>query len=310
MIYPHPPIVISVNTWLMTLLTAILHITAILALVSYIYESAFFKDLLYTPLFMRPSMTKDVKSIVKRVNEYDATPRRPAFKIGSIIEEEDDFVPHIITETTDSRGHRVVKHTFGTYEILEVYELFSPEECEHMIHIANKKGLEVSGVWSYDENVESVVDMDSRISHQTWLEDSDDPLVKMFADYTAELTELPVENQEYTQVVMYNVGGKYLEHFDACLDGGSSYCDHSNGEAGERWATFIVYLNDEFEGGNTEFTRLGLSVKPERGKGLLFWNTDENQKILQESEHKGAEILEGKKWIATKWCHFGPFTAK
>ena len=306
-----PIIVIPANMCLMSLLTVILHVTAIFALVSYIYDSALFKDILHIfPTtqrgLSRDSVTDELKGLVKRPKDYEAP--RPSFKIGSIIEENDDLVSHLVTETTDSRGHRVVKHTFGTYEILEVYELFSPEECEHMIHIANKKGLEVSGVSSYDENVESVIDMDSRISHQTWLDDSVDPLMTMFADYTAELTELPVENQEQTQVVMYNVGGKFLDHYDACLDDGSTYCDHSNGDAGERWSTFIVYLNDEFEGGNTEFPKLGFSVKPERGKGLLFWNTDENQKILQESEHRGAEILEGKKWIATKWCHFGPFT--
>lgn len=303
-------IIIPVSISFVDILTSITLLLIIFALARYIYTNISWKDF-GNISFTHPRLIEDLKGLTHKAKGYI----KPRFHIGPVIEESEtinnDVVPHIITEETDSSGHRIVKHTFGTYEVLEIYDLFTKEECDHFIQVANKKGLHVSEVTSYDEKVDGVVDKEHRISHQVWLEDTDDPVVGAFADHAAQITGLPVENQEATQVVMYDVGGKFLDHYDACVSDGTSYCDHTTeGESGERWATFILYLNDEFEGGETEFTRLGFSVKPEIGKGLLFWNTDDKQEILEESEHKGSPIIKGKKWIATKWCHFGPYISR
>jgi hypothetical protein len=55
----------------------------------------------------------------------------------------------------------------------------------------------------------------------------------------------------------------------------------------------IIYLNDDFEGGETEFPELKLKIKPVKGKGILFHNTDDNQVIHKKSIHKGNEVLGG-----------------
>ncbi len=39
----------------------------------------------------------------------------------------------------------------------------------------------------------------------------------------------------------------------------------------QRQATLLVYLNDVHEGGMTHFDRLGVSIKPQCGKALLFF---------------------------------------
>jgi hypothetical protein len=317
-------IVIPVSISFVGILTSIVLCILLFIVPLYIYESIEW-DKLDSITFINPTLVEDFKTLIKRIKKRahgvylrtTGSARRyynKHFHIGPVIGGSNntinDVVPHIITEETDSSGHRIVKHTFGTYEVLEIYDIFTKEECDHFIQVANKKGLHESEVTSYDEKVDGVVDKEHRISHQVWLEDTDDPVVGAFASHAAQITGLPVENQESTQVVMYDVGGKFLDHYDACVSDGTSYCDHTTeGESGERWATFILYLNDEFEGGETEFTRLGFSVKPEIGKGLLFWNTDDKQEILEESEHKGSPIIKGKKWIATKWCHFGPYTS-
>jgi hypothetical protein len=302
-------IVIPVSISFVDILTSITLVLIIVALAHYIYTNVSWENL-GNISFTNAKLVEDFKGVFRKVKQY----KKPQFHIGPIIEESEtsnnDIVPHIITEETDSSGHRIVKHTFGSYEVLEIYDIFTKEECDRMIHLANKKGLHISEVTSYDEQVDGVVDKEHRLSHQVWLNDNDDPVVGAFANHAASITGLPVENQEETQVVMYDVGGKFLDHYDACVSDGTSYCDHTTeGESGERWATFILYLNDDFEGGETEFTRLGFSVKPEIGKGLLFWNTDDKQEILEESEHKGSPIIKGKKWIATKWCHFGRYSA-
>jgi len=302
-------IVIPVSISFVDILTSITLLLIIVALSHYIYTNVSWEHL-GDISFTNATLVEDFKGVFRKVKQY----KKPQFHIGPVIEESEtsdsDIVPHIITEETDSSGNRIVKHTFGSYEVLEIYDIFTKEECDRMIHVANKKGLHISEVTSYDEQVDGVIDKEHRLSHQAWLQDDDDPVFSAFANYAASITGLPVENQEETQVVMYDVGGKFLDHYDACIEDGTSYCDHTtDGESGERWATFILYLNDDFEGGETEFTRLGFSVKPEIGKGLLFWNTDDKQEILEESEHKGSPIIKGKKWIATKWCHFGRYSS-
>ena len=37
--------------------------------------------------------------------------------------------------------------------------------------------------------------------------------------------------------------------------------------------TFLIYLNDDYEGGEIEFTELGIKIKPEAGSALIFPTT-------------------------------------
>jgi len=231
------------------------------------------------------------------------TETRMEFTVEDIIDDSIEMDAYTVTEAVDSKGRRVIKHRFGEYELQEIYGIFTEEECDKMIAIGKKKGMEPSHVSSYDK-YNTKLDRSSRISSQAWAPDDYDPLTKAFAERTVEITSLPIENQEEVQIASYQVGGKFESHFDACREGkGSHYCKEQNGNAGDRTATLLVYLNDDFEGGQTIFTDVDFTVKPEKGKGILFYNIDENEKPLPKSLHKGAEVLGGEKWIATKWVH-------
>lgn len=50
--------------------------------------------------------------------------------------------------------------------------------------------------------------------------------------------------------------------------------------------TLLVHLNDDFDGGETEFTRR--TVDPERAAALVFHH---------QIEHAGAEVLSGVKYV-------------
>ena len=43
-----------------------------------------------------------------------------------------------------------------------------------------------------------------------------------------------------------------------------------SGLAEPRVASFVLYLNDDFKGGETHFDKLGIKVKPQKGTGILF----------------------------------------
>lgn len=187
------------------------------------------------------------------------------------------------------------------FQILYEFPNFlTPEECDHIIGLATPK-LSSSKVYSQNDDVVSDHD---RVSQQAWIKDFEDPVVTKIAKRTSQLLNLPMRNAEDLQVVRYECGGFFREHYDAC-NGSEEFCSRMNGSAGPRYATFLIYLNDDFEGGETAFPKLGnLLVKPQKGKGVLFFGTSRTgQSLLEESLHSGMPVLKGTKWICNKWFH-------
>ena len=69
----------------------------------------------------------------------------------------------------------------------------------------------------------------------------------------------------------YEIGEKFLEHFDWFNpESDPSYL------TGQRIWTSMVYLNDDFEGGNTRFINLDINIKPKKGTAIIWANIDEN----------------------------------
>jgi predicted 2-oxoglutarate/Fe(II)-dependent dioxygenase YbiX len=81
----------------------------------------------------------------------------------------------------------------------------------------------------------------------------------------------------------YEVEQKFAPHYDGCF---------RRSDAEESLFTFMIYLNDDFAGGETNFYLengwLRLSVKPEKGKALVFWHAQ---------LHEGAAVRQGCKYV-------------
>jgi len=180
------------------------------------------------------------------------------------------------------------------YDIQEISNFLTPEECNKIIELSNGK-LFPSKVYSQNEDLLS---NNSRISQQCWLTD-DNPFIKDISDRVTKFTNT-TGKQEQLQVVNYPKGGFFSPHYDAC-EGDDSYCSRMNGSDGPRLLTVLFYLNDNFEGGETVFPKINKSVKPEKGKAVIFKNVDENGVIITQALHGGEPIKSGEKWIANKW---------
>lgn len=208
------------------------------------------------------------------------------------------------TESHIKHGN-IEKHTYGDYEVLEIRDILTKDQCKRLMEIAEKQGMTPSEVIDYGAKGDRATNTGFRKSVQAWLKDSTDPLTMRLAEYTEKMTGYPRANQEMVQIVKYDEGGQFIQHYDACDHVDQEYCARVNHWAGHRRATLLIYLNDDFEGGETEFTKLGLKIKPEAGKGILFWSTKEDDKIIEKSMHQGHPVKNGNKWIATKWTHPG-----
>ena len=103
------------------------------------------------------------------------------------------------------------------------------------------------------------------------------------------------------QVVKYKPNGYYKPHYDASCDD-KKECVEFEKNGGQRLITMLIYLNDDFTGGYTDFPNLKQKYTAEAKQGLLFYSLQkEGNKCHPLSLHAGTEIKEGTKYIANIW---------
>ena len=69
----------------------------------------------------------------------------------------------------------------------------------------------------------------------------------------------------------------------------------------------MIYLNDDFEGGETHFPSLNLVVKPKKGKLVIWDNVNEDGSLDFNSLHAGLPVKKGFKYIAVIWIRENKF---
>jgi prolyl 4-hydroxylase len=119
---------------------------------------------------------------------------------------------------------------------------------------------------------------------------AESPAIHALCRRLAEASETHVKQGEPLQVLRYRPGQEYRAHFDAI-----SETDN------QRVLTFLIYLNEDFEGGETEFMATGLKVKGRKGDGILFRNADLSGVPDRHSQHAGLPVTAGEKFLASRW---------
>lgn len=72
-------------------------------------------------------------------------------------------------------------------------------------------------------------------------------------------------------------------------------------KGGQRVGTFLIYLNDVAEGGETVFPKVGLSIVPKKGSAIYFHYANEQGQLDRLSVHSSLPVKKGEKWAAAKW---------
>jgi hypothetical protein len=111
---------------------------------------------------------------------------------------------------------------------------------------------------------------------------------------------VPQCNMEATAVLHYAVGEESTNHFDFVSPETPDY-DAEIARNGQRVLTFLVYLNDDYEGGRTDFVELGIAHKGRAGEGLFFVNAQENNIPDLRTLHAGRPPTRGEKWIVSQF---------
>src|SRR5690606_13963020 len=98
----------------------------------------------------------------------------------------------------------------------------------------------------------------------------------------------------------YAPGETFHDHYDF-VDPDTPDYDQELARNGQRIATFLIYLNEDNEGGGTAFPRLGLSHKGKAGEGFCFINTLPDGTADLRTLHAGRPPRTGEKWVFTQF---------
>jgi len=147
-----------------------------------------------------------------------------------------------------------------------------------------------------------------RIAEGIWIKEYD-KLAERMKFIIAGVTGLPIENQEDPHLIKYETGGEYKHHHDYFMKG-EQYYEKSMYSGGQRVFSTILYLNDNFVGGETDFPKYNLTVKPKTGLVFTWRNLNLDGSVNQDSLHGGLPVTEGKKYIIVVWTRENSYLGK
>jgi len=217
------------------------------------------------------------------------------------------FNVYAVNNSVNTITSEEVKKCMGKFDSSQIYEfpnMLSDSECDKIIELSREKVKRSTVIGESKHNDISSV----RTSENTFLSNSVDPLMKSIDDRIQNIVGINPENYEDLQVVHYDPGTFYKAHWDACDPNKDPRCSEDYKKGGFRFATFLLYLNDDMEGGETDFPLIGKKIKPEKGKGVLFFNLEDDLSKRRElSKHAGLPPTKGEKWMCNKWIRLGKF---
>lgn len=180
--------------------------------------------------------------------------------------------------------------------VQECVNFLNKEWCDFLIDTTKDKYEKMSVVGGEEKN------NGARIADGVWLS-NDSETSKVIKERISKVTNLPTENMENVHVVKYELGGEYKPHFD--YFNVKSHAKQLE-RGGQRIKSVLVYLNDDFEGGETQFPKLKLTVKPQIGK-LIVWDNVLEGKENPNSIHAGLPVTKGTKYIMIVWIRENKF---
>ena len=92
-------------------------------------------------------------------------------------------------------------------------------------------------------------------------------------------------------ILRYQPGQQYRPHHDA----------HGAAAGTLRHWTALIWLNDDYQGGETDFPDIGVRVKGGVGDLLLFRNVTDAGAPDRRMIHAGLPVESGVKWMASRW---------
>lgn len=187
--------------------------------------------------------------------------------------------------------------------IATIERLITPGMCDWIVAQA-RPGLKRAMV--YDVRDGSGVESKQRTNSDMRFSFPDTDLVLIFTGrIICDMLGCHFLDQEDPSVLHYTPGQEFKAHFDYLNPAIPAYAK-SIPVQGQRIWTLLIYLNEDFAGGETAFPRLGYAYKGRKGDALLFRNVDTNGKPDPMTLHAGMAPTSGEKWLFSQWIRQAP----
>ena len=176
--------------------------------------------------------------------------------------------------------------------VLTVEDFFSPDECAQYIALSEGAGYGDAPVRT---RLGEIMRQDVRNNARVVWDDTE--LAASLWERIREYVPSPLFGREAIglnerfRFYRYDAGQTFKPHYDG-------FFKRDNGEKSQ--VTFMIYLNEEFDGGATRFDikRVGdFDVVPRTGMALLFYHN-----LL----HEGAPVIAGRKYVLRTDVMYGP----
>lgn len=205
-------------------------------------------------------------------------------------------------EFTDQLNIPPAAQHFDSPRVLTFERFLSPAICNWIIERA-KPSLHAARVIHAQEGGRKVHSVRTNTGMGFSLIDTD-LVMQVTQARIAAAIGAPMAHQEPTNILHYEPGQEYRPHYDF-VDPGVAHFQEELMRVGQRTVTFLIYLNEDYEGGATTFPRLEWSFKGKTGDALAFWNlTDGNPDAR--TLHAGTPTTNGVKWLFSKWVRDRP----
>lgn len=165
--------------------------------------------------------------------------------------------------------------------VFVLHEFLSPEECRQYIELSEGEGFDDAPITT---SVGFTIRKNVRNNTRVMIDDTD--LANSLWGRAKEHMppewwyRKPVGLNERFRFYRYEPGQRFVAHSDGAFDRG-------NGERSE--LSFLIYLNEEFTGGETVFcSKEKTRVRPVTGMALVF----EHRQL-----HEGAVVEKGTKYV-------------
>lgn len=134
-----------------------------------------------------------------------------------------------------------------------------------------------------------------------------DLVLAIMQERAAHLVGVPIEYHEPPNVISYEPGQEFSLHADY-IDPRVPQFQHEPRALGQRTATIVTYLNEDFEGAETWFPDAQVKYRGRTGEAIVFANVRPDGSPDFNTRHAGLPPTTGHKWVLSQWIRNKPFT--
>jgi hypothetical protein len=200
------------------------------------------------------------------------------------------------------RAPPAARVAFERPRIVVLERFATPEECQWLISRAGS-GLRRAKVYRDSSTAEVAETRTNREMALTIF--NADVALSLIRDRIAAASGTPVTHFEIAKLLSYSPGEQFALHADF-IEAKTPELARELAARGQRAATLLIYLNEDYEGGATQFPRLDWQYRGGRGDALLFRNVDANDAPDYDTVHAGMPPTTGEKWVLSQWIRNRP----